>query len=77
MGVIAKMVSGGTISNTDLDLLLMTDSVQEAMDHIQRHAVKSFGLDQPPKGMGVLGEESPLRGLGSRVRAATFRESRR
>jgi uncharacterized protein (TIGR00730 family) len=77
MGVIAKMVSGGTISNTDLDLLLMTDSVQEAMDHVRKHAVKSFGLDQPPETMGVLGEDSPLRGLGNRVRAATSRESRR
>ena len=77
MGVIAKMVSGGTISNTDLDLLLMTDSVQEAMDHIQRHAVKSFGLDQPPRQMGLLGEDSPLRELGNRLRAAPFRESRR
>src|SRR5215813_13497937 len=61
MGVVAKMVSGGTISNTDLDLLLMTDSVQEAMDHIQKHAVKSFGLDQPPRRMTLLGEDSPLR----------------
>jgi uncharacterized protein (TIGR00730 family) len=48
MGFLAKMVAAGTISNTDLDSLLLTDSVQEAMDHIEKHAVRSFGLDKPP-----------------------------
>jgi uncharacterized protein (TIGR00730 family) len=48
MGFLAKMVAAGTISNTDLDLLLLTDSVEEAMDHIEKHAVRSFGLDKPP-----------------------------
>jgi uncharacterized protein (TIGR00730 family) len=47
MGVLAKMVAAGTISHTDLDLLLLTDSVDEAMDHIEKHAVRSFGLDRP------------------------------
>jgi len=48
MGFLAKMVAAGTISNTDLDLLLLTDSVEEAMDHIEKHAVRSFGLDKRP-----------------------------
>ena len=56
MAVLVKMVAAGTIANTDLDLLLLTDSVQEAMDHIQKHAVRSFGLDQPPTKMKILGE---------------------
>ena len=59
MGLLAKMVAAGTISNTDLDLLLLTDSVQEAMDHIRKHAVRSFGLDKPPlkfTRMKILGE---------------------
>ena len=56
MGVLVKMVAAGTIANTDLDLLLLTDSVQEAMDHIEKHAVRSFGLDQPPTKMKLLGE---------------------
>ena len=47
MGLLAKMVAGGTISNTDLDLLLLTDSVEQAMDHIEKHAVRSFGLERP------------------------------
>jgi uncharacterized protein (TIGR00730 family) len=34
MAVLVKMVAAGTISNTDLDLLLLTDSVEEAVAHI-------------------------------------------
>ncbi len=56
MGFLAKMVAGGTISNTDLDLLLLTDSVEQAMDHIEKHAVKPFGLDRPTHKLKVLGE---------------------
>jgi uncharacterized protein (TIGR00730 family) len=56
MGVLVKMVAAGTIANTDLDLLLLTDSVEEAMDHIEKHAVRSFGLDRPPTKMKLLGE---------------------
>jgi uncharacterized protein (TIGR00730 family) len=55
MGVLVKMVAAGTISNTDLDLLLLTDSVQEAMAHIEKHAVKSFGLDHE-QAIKILGE---------------------
>jgi uncharacterized protein (TIGR00730 family) len=39
-----EMVRVGTISRTDLDLLLFTDSVDEAMAHIEKHAVQQFGL---------------------------------
>jgi uncharacterized protein (TIGR00730 family) len=56
MGLLVKMVAAGTIANTDLDLLLLTDSVEEAMDHIQKHAVRSFGLDRPPTKWKLLGE---------------------
>ncbi len=56
MGFLAKMVAGGTISHTDLDLLLLTDSVEEAMDHIEKHAVRSFGLDRPKRKLKVLAE---------------------
>ncbi len=56
MGLLAKMVAGGTISNTDLDLLLVTDSVEEAMEHIEKHAIRGFGLDKPRERMAVLGE---------------------
>lgn len=33
-----------TIDAHDLDLLLVTDSVEEAIAHIQKHAVEKFGL---------------------------------
>jgi uncharacterized protein (TIGR00730 family) len=56
MGLLAKMVAAGTISNTDFDLLLITDSVDEAMEHIQKHAIRGFGLDKPRKRIAVLGE---------------------
>jgi uncharacterized protein (TIGR00730 family) len=39
-----EMVRAGTIARDDLNLLLFTDSVDEAMDHIQKHAVEQFGL---------------------------------
>ncbi len=39
-----EMVGAGTIARQDLDLLLFTDSVDEAMDHIQKHAIEQFGL---------------------------------
>lgn len=34
----------GTISEADLTLLLVTDSLDEALGHIRRHAVERFGL---------------------------------
>lgn len=39
-----EMVKVGTIDPADLDLLLLTDSVEEAMDHIRTHAIEKFGL---------------------------------
>jgi uncharacterized protein (TIGR00730 family) len=33
-----------TITQADLQLLLVTDSLEEALDHIRRHAVERFGL---------------------------------
>jgi uncharacterized protein (TIGR00730 family) len=53
-----EMVEAGTIGREDLDLLLFTDSVDEAMDHIQRHAVEQFGLVRRtiPRPSRLLGE---------------------
>jgi uncharacterized protein (TIGR00730 family) len=41
---LGEMAEAGTIAREDLDLLLFTDSVDEAMAHIQKHAVEQFGL---------------------------------
>ena len=54
MAVLVKMVRAATIANTDLDLLLLTDSVEEAMSHIERHAVRPFGLQKAPEKLPVL-----------------------
>jgi uncharacterized protein (TIGR00730 family) len=59
MELLKKMVVEKTISPTDLDLLLLTDSVDEAMAHIQKYAVEKFGLrrSKVPKRSVLLGEK--------------------
>jgi len=53
-----SMVRESTIDATDLDLLLFTDSVDEAMSYIRRQTVETYGLDlkRLPKPSLVLGE---------------------
>ena len=53
-----EMVQVGTISAADLDLLLFTDSVEEAMNHIEKHAIEQFGLVRRkiPRSAPMLGE---------------------
>ncbi|MBL9185320.1 MAG: TIGR00730 family Rossman fold protein [Verrucomicrobiaceae bacterium] len=56
---IDAMLAGGTISPEDLDLIKWTDSVDEAVAHLQEHAVKQFGLRLArgvPHGSKLLGE---------------------
>jgi hypothetical protein len=56
---INSMVAGGTISPEDLDLIKWTDSIDEAVAHLQEHAVKQFGLRLArgvPHGSKLLGE---------------------
>ncbi|HYB94522.1 MAG TPA: TIGR00730 family Rossman fold protein [Vicinamibacterales bacterium] len=61
MAMVKTMVEEGTISAADLDLMLLTDSVAEAMAHIELHAVEHFGLKRRtvPRASRVLGE-TPL-----------------
>jgi hypothetical protein len=51
--LLKEMVAVGTVSATDLDLFLVTDSVTEAMAHIDHHAIRRFGLTRrkgpPPR----------------------------
>lgn len=55
-----------TIDATDLDLLLVTDSVEEALDHIRRHAVERFRLrPRPFKPSSLLGEPRTLEAAGT------------
>lgn len=42
--LLVKMARLGTISPGDLDLVYITDSVEEALDHIRRKTIEPFGL---------------------------------
>jgi uncharacterized protein (TIGR00730 family) len=42
--LLREMVTLGTVSATDLDMFFVTDSVPEAMAHIEHHAITRFGL---------------------------------
>jgi uncharacterized protein (TIGR00730 family) len=56
--LLTEMVEAGTVSAGDLDLMMITDSVPDAMAHIERHAIHQFGLTrrQAPSPSRVLGE---------------------
>ncbi len=56
--LLSGMVRVGTIGPRDLDLLLLTDSVDEAMAHIQKYSIERFGLvrQKMPRQSRVLGE---------------------
>ena len=64
--MLRTMAQARTISPHDLDLMLVTDSIHEAMRHIERHAIERFGLTKAarPSPWKVLGE----RALGVRRR---------
>jgi len=53
-----------TIGQADLDLLLVTDSIDAALDHIRRHGVERFGLTarrlRPSTFLGERRARSPL-----------------
>jgi uncharacterized protein (TIGR00730 family) len=44
-----RMVVAGTIDAADMNLLLVTDSVEEAMEHINKYAVQQFKLRLTPR----------------------------
>jgi uncharacterized protein (TIGR00730 family) len=55
-----RMVAGGTISATDVDRFVVTDSPEEAVDYIHQVGVERFGLvwQRQPKPRWMLGERS-------------------
>jgi uncharacterized protein (TIGR00730 family) len=61
MAMVKTMVDVGTIAAADLDLMLLTDSITDAMSHIEQHAVQTFGLKRRkvPQASKILGE-APL-----------------
>jgi uncharacterized protein (TIGR00730 family) len=54
-----EMVRVGTIAREDMQLLLFTDSVEDAMAHIEKHAIEEFHLVRRriPRRSRVLGEK--------------------
>ena len=60
--MLEQMAARGAIEAGDLDLLLITDSVDEAMGHIRRQAIDAFGLRaRPPvRPSGLLGEQREM-----------------
>jgi uncharacterized protein (TIGR00730 family) len=54
--LLKRMVRAGTIDESDLNLLLLTDSVDEAIAHIQKHAVQQFGFRRAPSRSRLLRE---------------------
>lgn len=59
MDFVYKMADEGMISPEDPELIFFTDDVEEAKAHLQRHAVRQFGLRRKntPKPISALGEK--------------------
>ena len=62
LAMVKTMVDAGTIAAADLDLMLVTDSVTDAMAHLELHAIQHFGLKKRkvPRPRTILGEK-PLK----------------
>ena len=60
MDFVYKMAEEGTISAEDPDILFFTDQVEEAVAHLQRHAVRQFDLRRRrlPKQTPLFGEHA-------------------
>jgi uncharacterized protein (TIGR00730 family) len=59
MDFVYQMAEAGTISPDDPELIFFTDDVEDAKAHLQRHAVRQFGLrrKRTPTPIKVLGEK--------------------
>jgi uncharacterized protein (TIGR00730 family) len=60
MDFVYRMAEEGVINPEDPELIFFTDSVEEAKAHLQRHAVRQFGLRRKvtPHPLSVLGERA-------------------
>jgi len=63
--MLGRMVLDGAIAPEDLELLFVTDNVEEAIDHLERHAIGRFAL-RAPRPSRWLGESSPTAAQGGR-----------
>ena len=51
-----KMMEDGAIKTSDKNLVLFTDSVEEAALHIRKYSIEAFGLKRLQQ-YGILGEK--------------------
>jgi uncharacterized protein (TIGR00730 family) len=60
MDFVYRMADEGTISPDDPELIFFTDDIEEAKAHLQRHAVRQFGLRRKhsPEPIRLLGEKT-------------------
>jgi uncharacterized protein (TIGR00730 family) len=59
MDFVYRMAEEGMISPDDPELIFFTDDIEDAVAHLERHAVRQFGLrrKRAPKPIRVLGEK--------------------
>lgn len=57
---IKRMVQEQTINENDLQLILFTDSIEEAVNHIKKNSIDAFNLKlkKPKRTMWILGEKN-------------------
>jgi uncharacterized protein (TIGR00730 family) len=56
--LLEDMVKAGTVSAGDLKLFMVTDNLNEALDHIRKYAIEEFKLTpKPPAPSRLLGEQ--------------------
>jgi predicted Rossmann-fold nucleotide-binding protein len=48
LALLEDMVKAGTVSATDLKLFLVTDNLEEAVEHIRKNAIEEFKLMKKP-----------------------------
>ena len=48
IALLEDMGKAGTVSASDLKLFLVTDSLEEAVEHIRKHAIEEFKLMKKP-----------------------------
>jgi uncharacterized protein (TIGR00730 family) len=58
MMLVEHMAYEKTIDQEDLDLLLFTDSMEDAMEHIKKHSIERFKLLKKTEAKSFLGESS-------------------
>ena len=59
LSLLEDMVKAGTVSASDLKLFLVTDDLNEAIEHIRKHAIEEFKLvGKPPRPSRLLREDA-------------------